>query len=101
MNLPAPLASPSRAKTAQMGEDSGRSGDTFGHAVGSTILGHIEFGRSPATMFDEAVERIKQALEIDPLSLIVNKTMAKILYMAREYDRAVEQCLEIFELDPA
>lgn len=51
--------------------------------------------------FDQAVERIKQALEIDPLSLIVNKTMAKIFYMAREFDRAVEQCREIFEIDPS
>jgi DNA-binding winged helix-turn-helix (wHTH) protein/tetratricopeptide (TPR) repeat protein len=50
--------------------------------------------------FDESIERIKQGLEIDPLSLIISKTMAKVLYLARKYDEAVKQCLETFELDP-
>jgi TolB-like protein len=50
--------------------------------------------------FDEALERIKHALEIDPLSLIINKTLGKILYFAREYDAAIEQCLETLEIEP-
>jgi tetratricopeptide (TPR) repeat protein len=50
--------------------------------------------------FDEAIGRINLALEIEPLSLIFNKTMAKILYMAREYDKGAEQCLEILEIEP-
>jgi tetratricopeptide (TPR) repeat protein len=50
--------------------------------------------------FEEAIERINLALEIDPLSLVFNKTMAKILYLAREYDKGIEQCLEILEIEP-
>jgi TolB-like protein/Flp pilus assembly protein TadD len=50
--------------------------------------------------FDEAIERIKHALEIEPLSLIFNKTLGKILYFAREYDQAMMQCMEMLEIEP-
>ncbi len=48
---------------------------------------------------DEARVQIKQALELDPLSLIINVNLANLLYVEREYDRAIEQHHKILELD--
>jgi serine/threonine protein kinase/TolB-like protein/Tfp pilus assembly protein PilF len=49
---------------------------------------------------DEALTEIRKAEALDPLSLIVNAVEANLLYMARQYDRAIEQCLKVIELDP-
>ena len=40
---------------------------------------------------EEALREIRRALELDPLSLVVNMEMAWILYMARDFQGAVEQ----------
>ena len=49
---------------------------------------------------DEAIVEIRRASAIDPLSLIVNAVQANILYMARQYDQAIEQCRKVIDLDP-
>ncbi len=48
----------------------------------------------------EAVEQIKRALELDPLSLIINTALGRAYYCAREYDLAIEQLGKTLEMDP-
>lgn len=49
---------------------------------------------------DQAIAEIQQAHEIDPLSLSVNLTMAKIYHYARRYDEALRKAREILEMEP-
>ena len=49
---------------------------------------------------DEAIEEIKKAQELDPLSLSVNTAEGRILHFARQYDRAIEQFRSVLDLDP-
>jgi serine/threonine protein kinase/Tfp pilus assembly protein PilF len=48
----------------------------------------------------EAVARMKQSQEFDPLSLIIGVAIGWAHYMARQYDQAIEQLLKTAELDP-
>jgi tetratricopeptide (TPR) repeat protein len=48
----------------------------------------------------EALAEIKQAQELDPLSVVVNGALGRQLYWARQYDGAVEQLRKTLELDP-
>jgi len=48
----------------------------------------------------EGVKESKRALEIDPLSLMMNTNVAYALYLARQYDQALEQCLKTLEMEP-
>jgi len=41
--------------------------------------------------FDEALQQIKKAEQLDPLSLGINKDFAIILLYARKYDEAMER----------
>jgi tetratricopeptide (TPR) repeat protein len=47
----------------------------------------------------EAIEMAKYALNLDPLSMIANRNLARIYYWARDYDNAAKQCLVTLELD--
>ena len=49
---------------------------------------------------DEALAEIKCAQELDPLSLIINATVASCYYFRREYDEAIKQVAATLELDP-
>jgi tetratricopeptide (TPR) repeat protein len=49
---------------------------------------------------DEAITKIKNGQELDPLSLIINVAVGWACYHAREYDEAVEQLLRTVDLDP-
>jgi tetratricopeptide (TPR) repeat protein len=49
---------------------------------------------------DDAVPEVKQALEVDPLSLIINTDVGNILYFARRYRQAAEQLQRTLDLDP-
>ena len=51
--------------------------------------------------FDEAVTEINRAHELDPLSLILNTDMGKVLYFAGHDDKAIEQLHKTLEMDPA
>jgi len=49
---------------------------------------------------DEAIAERKLALELDPLSLIINFEMGLAFYYARDYDHAIEHFKKTLELDP-
>ena len=49
---------------------------------------------------DQALQEIKTAQQLDPLSLGINKDFAVILLYARDYDKALEQCRKTLELEP-
>jgi serine/threonine-protein kinase len=49
---------------------------------------------------DEALQEIKTAQQLDPLSLGINKDYAVILLYARDYDKALEQCRKTLEIEP-
>jgi TolB-like protein/Tfp pilus assembly protein PilF len=51
--------------------------------------------------FDEAIAEIKQAQDLDPLSLTINANAGFVLYLARKYKQAVEQLRKTLELDPS
>jgi eukaryotic-like serine/threonine-protein kinase len=48
----------------------------------------------------EAIARIKNGQELDPLSLIINVAVGWSFYCARRYDEAIEQLRRTVELDP-
>jgi DNA-binding SARP family transcriptional activator/TolB-like protein/uncharacterized protein HemY len=48
----------------------------------------------------EAVQSVRRALELDPLSLMINTSLALRLYYSRKYDEAIEQYRRALELDP-
>ena len=49
---------------------------------------------------EEAIARMKNSQELDPLSLIINVAIGWSFYMARRYDDAIEQLRRTVELDP-
>ncbi len=50
--------------------------------------------------FDKAFAELKQAIQLDPLSLAINMAYAAILWLGRQWDRAIEQAQKTLELDP-
>jgi TolB-like protein/Tfp pilus assembly protein PilF len=50
--------------------------------------------------FDEALIQMKQASEIDPLSLAINTGIGHVLYLSRQYDLAIEQYRKSVQMDP-
>jgi TolB-like protein/Flp pilus assembly protein TadD len=50
--------------------------------------------------FDVAIAEVKRALELDPLSLIINADLGRTYYFARRYDEAIEQLHKTLEMDP-
>jgi eukaryotic-like serine/threonine-protein kinase len=55
----------------------------------------IEVGRVA-----DALAAIRRAQTLDPLSLIINTEVGRLLYFARDYDAAVTQLLKTLEMDP-
>lgn len=49
---------------------------------------------------EEAVAEIERALELDPLSVIINSDLAWALYYARDYGRAIKQARKTLEMNP-
>jgi len=49
--------------------------------------------------FQNSFEEINKARELDPLSLSVNFSFGWRLYMARQYDRAIEQLRNTLDMD--
>ncbi|PYU18868.1 MAG: hypothetical protein DMG32_25500 [Acidobacteria bacterium] len=49
---------------------------------------------------EEATAEQKRALELDPLSLSINRDLGAAFYLARQYDQAIEQERKTLELDP-
>ena len=49
----------------------------------------------------ESFSKINKARELDPLSISINFSLGWRLYMARQYDRAIEQLHNTLEMDPS
>ncbi|HSE35735.1 MAG TPA: protein kinase, partial [Blastocatellia bacterium] len=49
--------------------------------------------------FDDALTHIRNAQELDPLSLPINTNLGWLLYLARRYEEAIEQYLKTIDLD--
>jgi len=54
------------------------------------------FGR-----FDEALEEMRKALVLDPLSYSINTGIGHVLYLSRQYDLAIDQYRRVVESDPS
>jgi TolB-like protein/DNA-binding winged helix-turn-helix (wHTH) protein/Flp pilus assembly protein TadD len=53
-------------------------------------------GRHP-----EALAEMRKALNLDPMSLIINTDLAELLLIARSYDESIEQSRKAIEMDAA
>jgi tetratricopeptide (TPR) repeat protein len=50
--------------------------------------------------FDRAIAEGKRAVELDPLSLIINANLGQDYFYARRYDEAIDQLRKTIEMDP-
>ena len=50
--------------------------------------------------FEQALDEMRRARALDPLSLIINTELGRVLYTARRYEEATEQLQETLGLDP-
>jgi TolB-like protein/Tfp pilus assembly protein PilF len=51
--------------------------------------------------FEEAAEKMKFALDLEPLSLVINCDLGLCYYFTRRYDQAIEQYRRALEIDPS
>jgi serine/threonine protein kinase/tetratricopeptide (TPR) repeat protein len=65
----------------------------FAHDVSCWL--ENEMGKS-----SEAIAECRKATELDPLSLVYNFDLANTLYLARQYDQAIQQANRTLEIDP-
>ena len=65
---------------------------TAHHWLGNSLL--VTLGR-----FDEAVKEGQRAIELDPLSLIINADLGSTQLIARRYDEAIAQLQRTLKLD--
>jgi TolB-like protein/Tfp pilus assembly protein PilF len=49
---------------------------------------------------EEADQHAERAIELDPLSLLMNMTRALNFYLAREYDNAIEELQKVIQMEP-
>ena len=64
---------------------------------------HHWYGNGPLVAlgrFEEAIAEGKRAIELDPLSPIINADLGQNLYVARRYDEAIAQLRKTLEIDP-
>jgi adenylate cyclase len=59
----------------------------------SYSLAHYRYGMALAQMgrLGEAITEEKRALELDPLSVVINWALGHVFYLGRQYDLAIEQ----------
>ncbi len=50
--------------------------------------------------FDEALEEIERARELDPLSLIINRDTGGVSFIARQYEQTIEILQKMLEMSP-
>ncbi len=64
--------------------------------------GHQWYGEFSASTgkLEKAVQELMHAQTIDPLSLIINTSLAYSMYLSGMYDRSIEQFQKAIELDP-
>lgn len=51
--------------------------------------------------FDEALKEIEQALELDPVSVAINRELGWVCYYAGQYDRAIDALKRTIEMEPS
>ena len=64
---------------------------------------HQWYGFNPLSTlgrFDEAIAESKRAVELDPLSPVINSDLGSNLMVARRYDEAIAQLRKTLEIDP-
>jgi TolB-like protein/lipoprotein NlpI len=66
---------------------------TAHHWLGNDAL--AAFGR-----FEEAISEVKRAVELDPLSPVINVDLGTTFYYARRYDESARQLRKALEIDP-
>ncbi|HEX4946339.1 MAG TPA: tetratricopeptide repeat protein, partial [Blastocatellia bacterium] len=49
---------------------------------------------------DEAIQSIKRAQRLDPVSLSINNDVGEIYLFARQYEQAIEHCRRTLEMEP-
>jgi TolB-like protein/Flp pilus assembly protein TadD len=65
--------------------------------------GHQQYGNdtlSALGRFDAAIAEGKSAIELDPLSLVINTDLGVNYFFARRYDEAIAQLRKTIEMDP-
>ena len=65
--------------------------------------GHQQYGNNTLSAlgrFDEAIAEGKRAVELDPLSLVINADLGMNYYYARRFDEAISQLRKTLEMDP-
>ncbi|HKT21995.1 MAG TPA: hypothetical protein VJR06_05220, partial [Nitrososphaerales archaeon] len=69
----------------------------------SYALGHQYYADFLKAMgrFEEALAEVGKAKELDPLNLAINTGVGHVLYLSRDYDRAIEQYKKTVDLDPS
>jgi TolB-like protein/Flp pilus assembly protein TadD len=66
-------------------------------------IAHQQYGNNTLSAlgrFDEAIAEGKRAVELDPLSLVINADLGTDYYFARRYDEAITQLRKTLEMDP-
>jgi tetratricopeptide (TPR) repeat protein len=64
---------------------------------------HADYGLHylvPMRRFDEAVQELKRAQQLEPLSIPINDSLGAVLTTARRYDEAIAQLRATMDLDP-
>jgi TolB-like protein/DNA-binding winged helix-turn-helix (wHTH) protein/Flp pilus assembly protein TadD len=69
---------------------------TYATAYQRYSLYSIAMGR-----FDDSLEQIKKARDLEPLSISINASLGWRLYLARDYDRSIAQLRDTLEMDPS
>jgi tetratricopeptide (TPR) repeat protein len=66
-------------------------------------IAHQQYGNNTLSAigrFNDAIAEGKRAVELDPLSLVINADLGVDYYYARRYDEAIAQLRKLLEMDP-
>ncbi len=69
----------------------------------NSSVAHMWYGEllSATGRHTEAIETMEQARRLDPLDAMINSDLAWIYFMARQFDRALDESRKTLELDPS
>ena len=69
----------------------------------NSSVAHYRYGflyLAPLARHDDAIREMKRALELEPLSLIINANLAGAYMFAGQNDRALQQARKTYDLEP-